>query len=321
MSSLTEAAHDLAALGWAVFPLIPRDKTPYPFTSGLKAATADVGQVVDWWTGAVPVPLRENARTGTRPVKAEPDSNIGVATGAVSGFFVLDVDGDQGLASLMKLARAFAPLPQTVRQSTGKGGHLMFAWPEGVEIRNKAGNLGRQPGKPDPYPGLDIRGNGGYIVAAPSVHPSGRVYAWAKGCDPFSRSIAGPPRWLLDLIVGEPPATSAPAPLRRLARVDGESSYGRVALDGACSAIAGARPGTQDATLHGRAYSIGRLVASGTLERSRARSALIMAGMAMAPGNPRDPWDRQTVEKKVDAAFLRASSNPKAPEPRRREAT
>lgn len=315
MTPLTEAAHDLAALGWAVFPLVPREKTPYPFTTGLHAATSDVGAVVDWWAGRAGVPLKKPGR----PVRAEPDSNIGVATGAASGFFVLDVDGDVGLASLMKMARAFAPLPQTVRQSTGKGGHLLFAWPDGVEVRNKAGNLGRVPGKPDPYPGLDIRGNGGYIVAAPSMHPSGRPYAWAAGCDPFTRGPARAPRWLLDLIVGEPAPAAPAGPRPPVRRVEGESPYGRAALDGACSAIAGARPGTQDATLHGRAYSIGRLVASGTLDAGRARSALIAAGMAMACGNPRDPWTRQTVEKKVDAAFARASSNPKAPEPRRVE--
>ncbi len=317
MIDLTEQAHDLAALGWAVFPLRPRDKKPYPNTNGKLDASQDVEEVVAWWSGRRALPRAE----GDKPAAvAGPAANIGVATGAASGFFVLDVDGEQGVASLMKLARAYQPLPQTVRQSTGKGGHLLFAWPDGVEPRNKAGNLGAAPGGERPYPGLDIRGEGGYIVAAPSVHPSGRLYAWAAGCSPFERTPAPAPRWLLQLACPpEPAAGPRPASRVAVARVGGEDAYGRAALQGACDAIAGAMPGTQNDTLHRRAFSIGRLVAGGVLDGARAREALIRAGTAMWAGNPRQPWTHQIVARAVDHAMKRAESHPKGAPPRRNE--
>lgn len=315
MTDLTMEAHDLAALGWAVFPLMPRDKKPFPRTNGLDGASSDPFVVTGWWGGTDPLPLKKD---GDRPVFAGRAANIGVATGEASGIFVLDVDGETGIASLMRMANAYAPLPQTVRQSTGKGGHLIFAWPDDCEPRNRAGSLGRQPGKEPPYPGLDVRGNGGYIVVAPSIHPSGRVYAWAEGCGPFERAPAAAPRWLLNLICPPEPEAPTPAPAGRVVIRGGGTgdAYGKAALQGACDAISGARPGTQNDTLHRRAFSIGRLVAGGVLDRRLAEDALIQAGLRMPSGNPRDPWTRQSVAKAVDHAMKRAESFPKTPEAR-----
>jgi hypothetical protein len=71
----------------------------------------------------------------------------------------VDVD-DGGLESLAKLERAGAPTPKTARARTGGGGiHVFFRYPEGTEIRNSAGLLS---------PGLDVRGEGGYVVVPPS---------------------------------------------------------------------------------------------------------------------------------------------------------
>jgi len=304
----TEAAHDLATLGWSVFPLLPKDKKPYPWTCGLHDASDDVGLVVDWWGGRRPLALKEPEKHPGREVRAVPASNIGVATGPASGFFVLDVDGDVGVDSLHRMVKAYAPLPQTVRQTTGKGGHLLYAWPDGVQPRNKAGSLGQTLSGDKPFPGLDVRGDGGYIVAAPSIHPSGRAYGWAEGSGPFDRPLAQAPRWLLALIC---PPEPAQAPYRReKVSAAGLSAYGRVALQGACDAVGNARPGTQNDTLHRRAFSMGRLVAGGVLPRGEAREALIRAGCAMASGNPRQPWTRQIVEKAVDHAMQRAEGSP-----------
>lgn len=123
--------------------------------------------------------------------------NIGIATGAVSGIVVLDIDprhgGDETLA---QLEAEHGPLPPTWRFLTGGGGeHILFRHPGGV-VKNSAGKIGR---------GIDLRGDGGYIVAPPSFHISGRAYAISVDHHPDEIPLAPLPPWLLSLIA-EPPA-------------------------------------------------------------------------------------------------------------------
>lgn len=169
------AALEYAARGWLVLPL--RGKVPAT-THGLKDASADLGVVEDWW-------------------RRWPGVNVGLRTGAESGLLVLDVDprhgGDDALA---ELEAEHGELPETVECLTGGGGrHVYFAHP-GRPIRNSAGLLGD---------GLDIRGDGGYVVAAPSVHESGRRYEWEVSGDPGEHAPAQAPRWLLDRLEAPPP--------------------------------------------------------------------------------------------------------------------
>ena len=122
-------------------------------TRGFKDATTDLGVVRDWWT-------------------RRPKANIGMPTGRRTGLFVVDVDFDRGgfetLAALIHRHKEW-PDPPTVR--TGGGGlHFFFSYPTGVEIRNSTGKLG---------PGIDVRGEGGYVLLPPSVHATRRVYEWA----------------------------------------------------------------------------------------------------------------------------------------------
>jgi KaiC/GvpD/RAD55 family RecA-like ATPase len=145
--------------GWAVFPLVPREKRPLT-ANGLKNATTDAEQIAAWWT-------------------RHPDANIGMATGEISGVVVVDVDGPDGEAALA----TFGDLPVTPVSSTGKGRHLLFARPDGG-ARNTASKLGRS---------LDTRGDGGYIVVPPSVHPSGAVYAWHPDAHPRTVTPASLP--------------------------------------------------------------------------------------------------------------------------------
>lgn len=130
--------------------------------------------------------------------------NLGIATGAASGFWALDVDPERGgTESLERLQADFGQLPPTVAQRTGSGGfHLLWQMPEGWEPTNAPRGL-------KPYVGLDVRGTGGQIVAAPSVSAKG-PYAW------LSEMTAEPepaPEWLLDLLRPVAPAveeTAAP---------------------------------------------------------------------------------------------------------------
>ena len=135
----------------------------------LKRATTDVNWIVGWWDTQ--------------------NFNIGVATGAGSGIWILDIDGDEGEATLRALEAQYGALPPTVEAITGRGRHLYWRWPTGRVIRNKQVN--------HHMPGLDVRGNGGYVLAPPSIHPSGRLYSWSVDS---SDSFEDAPEWLLDLI-------------------------------------------------------------------------------------------------------------------------
>lgn len=117
--------------------------------------------------------------------------NVGIVTGPQSGIFVLDVDagGDKvGFASLNQLTSQYGELPETREADTGSGGkHVIFRWPASQEVTNSNRNL---------PPDLDIRGKGGFIVAAPSVTLKGDYYWVDEGETP----VADAPRWLLDLL-------------------------------------------------------------------------------------------------------------------------
>jgi hypothetical protein len=145
MTSMHAAALQLAQKGLAVFPCQPRGKEPACDT-GLLAATTNVERIDRWW-------------------KSIPNLNIGIATGAVNDIFVLDIDGEEGEASLRQLEQQHDALPPTVEVITGKGRHCYFRIGE-HGVRNSVGQIAA---------GLDIRGDGGYVIAPPSIHPSGRL--------------------------------------------------------------------------------------------------------------------------------------------------
>lgn len=187
-----KAALEYAAHGWHVFPLHhPRisststkcscgddecgscGKHPRT-TSGFKEASTDSAVIRNWWA-------------------SWPSANIGIATGAVSGIVVLDVDvKDEGDKTLDSIIDEHGELPETVESSTGGGGaHVVFAHP-GRTVKNSVGKNGWLHCK-----GLDIRGDGGYIVAPPSQHSSGVRYAWNRGFAPGECSTSAMPAWLM----------------------------------------------------------------------------------------------------------------------------
>lgn len=165
-----QAALGYLALGWSVLPVKPRDKRPLLAWEPLQHERPAPAEVLGWF-----------ARW--------PAANIGIVTGAVSGLVVLDVDPHHGGAeSLERLALGRGTLPATVEAVTGGGGrHLYFRHP-GAVVGNRVGLR----------PGLDLKGDGGYVVAPPSLHPSGRRYAWRSGCSPADLAPAPMPFWLLD---------------------------------------------------------------------------------------------------------------------------
>jgi hypothetical protein len=171
MSPLGDSALALARKGMRVFPCAERSKDPLKGSHGYKDATTDERIIQSWWL-------------------SRPALNIGIATGQGSGVWVLDIDGDDGgEATLRELEAKFGELPPTVEAITGNGRHLYWRWPEGVEIRNSQ--------ERDDMPGIHVRGNGGYTVAPPSVHPTGRVYAWSVDS---ASEFASSPDWLIERI-------------------------------------------------------------------------------------------------------------------------
>jgi hypothetical protein len=175
---------------------------------GLKDGTTDPKTVRAWattWTGA---------------------ANIGIVTGTGSGIFVLDVDdhGKGGPDNLEKLEAEHGRLPDTVQSITGGGGfHLFYRHPGGrIPSRNDA--LG---------PGLDIKGDGGYVVAPGSRHVSGQPYEWASGMAPGQIEIADASAWVLEQVAAKvspdvPNSTEVPETGRALTSEDIEGIRSRM---------------------------------------------------------------------------------------------
>jgi bifunctional DNA primase/polymerase-like protein/primase-like protein len=122
-----------------------------------------------------------------------PHAAIGLPTGAVNGLLVLDIDTKagghehDGRETLRALEIKHGTLPHTRRASTATGGmHILMRPPPGVAIPNSAGKLG---------PGIDVRADGGFIIAPPSIRPGRGAYAWINHV-----RIADAPSWLVDLL-------------------------------------------------------------------------------------------------------------------------
>lgn len=131
-----------------------------------------------------------------------PNCGIAIATGQGSGAWVLDIDiKDDGFASLAKLEREHGPLPPTLSAITGGGGqHFYFQIPDGASIRNKTGMR----------PGIDVRGDGGCVVAPPSAHYSGGRYEWEANEDDIDEPQPAPD-WLIAMVTT--PAGRADRPM------------------------------------------------------------------------------------------------------------
>jgi hypothetical protein len=107
-----------------------------------------------------------------RKAFSDPKANVGIVTGPISGIAVLDIDGEEGIASLERAGFPLDSLPETPTVRTGGGGlHYYFRLPEGDPIKTQAGILHK----------VDVRAQGGFVVAPPSMHKSGKRYKWLEG--------------------------------------------------------------------------------------------------------------------------------------------
>jgi putative DNA primase/helicase len=147
---------------------------------------------------------------------SRPFANLAVATGAGSDIVVLDVDVERGgLISLDKLESKHGPSPETWEAATGSlGQHVYYRHP-GTRIKNSVGRNGKGIA-----PGLDIRGDGGYVIAPPSLHLCGRRYLWDPMHHPDDGPLADMPQWLIEMTKDSVAQVSEPTP------VDGPISEG-----------------------------------------------------------------------------------------------
>lgn len=173
MTKLTptlDAAITYAAHGLKSFPLPTKSKIPSPGSRGFKDATADGGVL------------------HRRFVAAGPDANIAIATG--DGLLILDIDSSTAEAWLEERAVAGDRLPRTWVATSGKGRHIYLR----IDRPVRSTPLAKVAGFAEE--GSRVKAEGGYVLAPPSVHPDGPVYAWVDQ----PAAIAAAPTWLLALL-------------------------------------------------------------------------------------------------------------------------
>jgi Bifunctional DNA primase/polymerase, N-terminal len=265
--ALLAAALAYVAQGVSVFPLWPRSKEP-ACKHGFKNATSNPATIRRYWL-------------------AQPEFNIGIATGIVSGVWVLDVDGLDGGDTLRDLSARHRSI-STLTSETARGHHLWFL--TDGPIQSSAGRVG---------PGLDVRGDGGYVVAPPSVHPHGPVYRWLNAAPP-----AVAPDWLVDLTRPRPPTPSISQ--RAIARrsVGLPGAYARAALEREIEELANTPQGARNHALNRASFSLHQLVAGGELDGAEVRDRLIDA--AIANGLMADPDDGPRAVMRTIASGARA---------------
>ncbi|MFJ8108794.1 bifunctional DNA primase/polymerase [Streptomyces sp. NPDC096132] len=272
-SVLLRAALDAAARGWHIIPLRPGDKRPAGHAEKYCPGT---GRCADGHK-------TPEQRATTDPellaaAWAQQPYNVGIATGP-AGLLVVDLDTlkpqepkgtPDGAANFAALCeRAGHTVPDTYRVRTARGGeHLYFTQPPGARLHSTAGRLAKK---------IDTRGWGGYVVAVGSTTPDGTYTVLDD------RAPAPLPDWLHAALTPRP----RPAQGGTLAVTTRASGYAAAALRGEVDNVAHAADGARNAVLLRAARALGRLVASGDLDREEVEEALSRAASANATQSQR----------------------------------
>jgi hypothetical protein len=182
------------------------------------------------------------------------------------GIFVLDADPrHNGDISLRRLEAEHGPLPETREVLTVQGGcHRYFK--STAEIRNSAGKIA---------PGIDVRGEGGYVMLPPSVWQNGRAYTWSVNS---TDTMAEAPQWLIDLACKKPSISErALAAMARPSNGRTPGAYGAAALEYEIEILANAPPGSRNHQLNRSSFSLYQLVGGGELDGAEVERRLIEA--------------------------------------------
>jgi hypothetical protein len=290
MSSALTAASAAADYGWQVFPAHPTVKKSYKSKEhngrnwGMTSDAAEIKADFTRW----------------------PDARIGIPTGAVNGFIVIETDtieghGVDGSPGLHGLEARYGALPETRRVMSPSGSvHRYFLHPgKHIKIPNNHGVIA---------PGVDVKGDGGMVIGAGSVNPDGRAYRLVN-----ANPIAALPNAWIDLLKEKKPtirerATAAVNAHRvvRMVRNGGGNAYARAALRSEIEALSNAAPLTRNTALNKAAFSLCQLVHGGLLDFAEVERQLLDACVA---NGARDTARQITAT--IKSAFDAAASKPR----------
>ena len=237
-----------AKKGYLLLTCKEKGKTPLnqpDAHNGCKSASNNLEVIKNWW-------------------KRTPNANVGIATGEKSNIWVLDIDQkDKGLDTLKELETEHGEIITRKIRTGGGGVHFYFSYQPG--FKNNVSIL----------PGVDIRTDGGYVIAPPSVHANGKAYEVIKDIEPLPA-----PEWLIKLIVDKNIIQTEKKKINNepVKLTDKTTAYGRKALEVQCANVRQAASGIRNHTLNKAAYSIGRLIAGGEIEMNEAITALEISG-------------------------------------------
>lgn len=264
---LTKAL-EYAKSGMYVFPVKEKCKQPAN-SNGFKGATTSPEAIQSLWQTTA--------------------FNIGLATGEINNLIVVDVDDEKTWEDY--LTTQPEDLPPGPKVETGNGHHLYFAYPKGRKMRNKTKvkNLG-----------FDVRANGGYVVAPPSIHHTGKVYKFTTTGEPPQM-----PEWLLELISDPEKTTTTGLDFNATTPAANDNqAYYATALDSECRTVATAREGTRNDVFNTACYRIAGLVAGGGISETVAGGALTQAGYQAGLSD-------NEITKTLASAFRAGKANPR----------
>jgi hypothetical protein len=233
-------------MGAAVLPVVAGGKSP-AIAGGYKAASKDKAQVEAHF-------------------RANPRLNYGIATGKVSDFVALDIDGPKGRATLAALVAKHGPLPKTVKVMTPRGEHHYFKAPSNP-IPSSVKRVGA---------GIDVRAEDGYVVGPGSQTPDG-VYKFALGQGPEEVEVQSLPPWLTELAgikrITSEGVSASPSKLAA-AHLPRAKAYAESAFDSERDRFRKAPMHQRNHTLNLCAFKSGRFVARGLLDPARVTAEL-----------------------------------------------
>jgi Bifunctional DNA primase/polymerase, N-terminal/AAA domain len=271
-AQMVEFALYYARLGWHVFPcdgkvpLTACDKDTngekIRGTGGFYKASTDEDQIRAWWSEF-------------------PEALIAIRAGQASGVFAIDPDGEVGLANWAEIVAKHGDIPRThMHRTPGGGHHLVFKWHADRPVKCSSGEMKGLK--------IDVKGQGGYFVAPPSIGKLGKRYEVADPASFFE--FAEAPEWLYELIVKKPPVTPA-TPIdarsiseRAMATVPRSTSglydrpYVEAVLRGEYDAVASIpSEGCQNDQLNISSMKLGKYVAGGAIDEQEAIDTMMAA--------------------------------------------
>jgi hypothetical protein len=294
------AALAYAAHGWAVFPVPPGTKRSY------KSAEHSDGRA--WGMTREAAEIRADFTRW-------PDAGIGIPCGAVNGIIVVETDtveghGIDGSNSLAQLETKHGALPETLQAISPSGSvHRYFKHPgAGTKIKSSASELGA---------GIDVKGDGGMVIAPPTARPGVGVYRWIN-----RNPIAEPPAWLIELTKDKQPPPPKRLSIRERAqavvrqweanrRGGNAEAYADAALEHEIRDLANAADGGRNHALNRSAFSLLQLVHAGQLDRADVERQLIDACIANGLMDDRDNGGINNILRTIRSAEAGAIAKPR----------